>query len=198
MNLPRVSNPNSYVGYYVIDFGSQVAMGYTASEVTALLESEKYQDVTVYRIVRAQPDGTVDLVAVSINRFHMENIFLFASRLDSLARKDFADLCDLTEAHALPARAALQFANWPGSEIQMFGVAMIYPAEFENEMSKYLSAHQYNGGEVVECGPTVLQRYRQRATVMQREQRWGTDEFKSRPVPQLLAEISRPLQREIA
>ena len=198
MNLPRVENPSSYVGYYVVDFGSQVAMGYTASEVTVLLESEKYQDITVYRIVRAQPDGTMDLVAVSAERFHMENIFLFASRLDSLARKDFTDLCDLTEAHELPARAALQLAHWPGTELQMFGVAMIYPAEFEHEMSKYLSDHQFNGGEVVDCGPTVLQRYRLRATVLQRAQRWGTDELKSRSVPQLLAETSRPLQREIA
>ena len=198
MNLPKLDNPSAYVGHYVVDFGSQCAVGYTAAEVAALLESERFSEVDVYRIVRASPDGGMELVGVPAARFQMEDIFLFVSRRDVEARRDFEQLCELSERETLPARAAIQLAHWSATAHERFGVAMIYPAEFEHAFSQYLLGQQYSGGEVVEAGPSVLARYRREATVLQRVQRWGRDDLTSRPARQVLAELDRPIQRVIA
>ena len=57
LKLPKVDNSDKYVGLYVVGLGDQCSVGYTAEEVATLLESEKFTDVHVYKIYRAQPDG---------------------------------------------------------------------------------------------------------------------------------------------
>ena len=44
MKLPQLTDPDRYEGLYVFDFGEQCAVGYTASEIAVLLESERYRN----------------------------------------------------------------------------------------------------------------------------------------------------------
>ena len=38
LQLPSVDNPTAYIGYYVVDFGPQCAVGYTAVEELSTAE----------------------------------------------------------------------------------------------------------------------------------------------------------------
>lgn len=64
-------------GRYVVDFGHETVSGFTAREVAALLESEQFRDIRVYRIHNAYPDGRMELVGVDNTRFNLEDCFLF-------------------------------------------------------------------------------------------------------------------------
>ena len=59
MNLPSTNDPLAYAGSYVIDLGEQTLMGFSAEQVAVILESERYPDAHVYKVVRAYPDGRV-------------------------------------------------------------------------------------------------------------------------------------------
>ena len=53
MKLPKLQKPDSYVGLYVVDFGDNTGVGFTAQEVAELFESERYKDCKAYKIHRA-------------------------------------------------------------------------------------------------------------------------------------------------
>ena len=61
MKLPELKKPDKYIGLYVVDFGNHSGVGFTASEVAELLESEKFKDCKVYKIHNAYPDGRLEL-----------------------------------------------------------------------------------------------------------------------------------------
>jgi hypothetical protein len=57
MQLPKLRQPDRYVGLYVFDFGDHTGVGFTAQEVAELFESEKYKKCKAYKIHKAYPDG---------------------------------------------------------------------------------------------------------------------------------------------
>jgi hypothetical protein len=57
MKLPKIQKPDSYVGLYVVDFGDNTGVGFTAQEVAELFESERFGHCKAYKIHKAYPDG---------------------------------------------------------------------------------------------------------------------------------------------
>ncbi|MHC5140428.1 MAG: hypothetical protein ACYSOD_00240, partial [Planctomycetota bacterium] len=69
MKLPEIKEAGKYAGLYVVDFGDHCGVGYVAEEVAELLESERFSDVQVYRVHRANPDGTMELKGINKETF---------------------------------------------------------------------------------------------------------------------------------
>ncbi|MBI4580386.1 MAG: hypothetical protein HY718_11830 [Planctomycetes bacterium] len=207
MRLPELENPAKYTGLYVFDFGGQVAVGYTADEIAVLLESERYRDGKVYRIHRALPDGTIELLGVARERFAAEEAMFFYRGDLELARRDLEDLDQLVARTPPPCRMKAQLARMKdrqdagptrGQARAVYATVIIYPAEYSREVSRWLSDASYRGGDCVEGGiSAVTDYYASGAAVLERRQWWpaaGT----SRPAEEVLATTHLPVQRKMA
>ncbi len=193
--LPKLDEPVRYAGLYVFDFGDSVAVGYTAHEIGVLLESEKYADGKAYKIHRAYPDGRLELKGVSSVRFRAEDGFFFYRREASEARRDFDELKRLAETTQPPCRCKLHLAKIAGATTPDV-VALIYPAEYGDEMSAWLEQVGYDGGDIVEGGPSqVTDYYQARTTRLDAHQMWGTLDETSRPAEEVLASTHLVVQR---
>ena len=103
--MPKLNNPDRYVGLYVVDFGDHSATGFTADEVAELLESEKFRDIKVYKIHRALPDGQMELRGVIAEMFQLEKGMFFYSKDEDIAAADYKQLVSLAIATSAPSRA---------------------------------------------------------------------------------------------
>ncbi len=194
MKLPALTSPEKYTGLYVFDFGDQVAVGYTADEIAVLLESEKYADGKVYRIHRAQPDGSMELAGVSRERFRIEDGLLFHRSGIDEARADFEELIELASGSPPPCRLNLQLAltSGPGHS---YLTAAIFPAEFTHDVADWLNRIGFEGGDSVEGGPSrVTDYYSIRSAVVDRRQFWPVRDD-SRSAQEVLATTHLAIQR---
>jgi hypothetical protein len=193
MKLPKTETPEKYVGLYVIDFGGQCAMGYTAEEVATLLESEQFADVKVYKIYRANPDGQMELQVISRERFASESGMFFHCRDERGGYHDYQQILQWSGEQCPPCRAKLQLAR---SSDQSLLVALIYPAEYEQEMGRWLADSGFQGSGVVDAGISQVTRYYQNEPeIIQREQLWPAESRQSRSFDQLRACVGVELQR---
>lgn len=195
MKLPKLDEPTRYTGLYVFDFGDQCAVGYTAAEIAILLESEKHRHGKVYKIYGAYPDGRMELKGVPNSRFLLEDGVLFYRRQPDQAKDDFEELVKLAERTEPPCRAKLQLARLPGATVQHV-VALIYPAEYTDEISRWLMELDYKGGDTAEGGSSqVTDYYHSGAKVLRRAQFWGIADGTSRPAGEVLAATHLAVQR---
>ena len=195
MKLPKLHDPTRYAGLYVVDFGEQTAVGYTGREVEVLLDHEKYRDCRVYRIHRAQPDGTLELKGVDGRRFQTEEGMFFHRRDEARARADFEELRRLAKEVVPPCRAKLRLARTQGAEAG-FVVALIYPAEYSEEIGRWLLDADYAGGDYVEGGVShVTDFYEMPCETLAREQIWGSEDGVSRSAEEVLATTHVAVQR---
>ena len=201
MKLPRLDPSKSYDGLYVVDFstaaqgGDVVGVGYTADEVAMLLESERYATANVYKVHRVHPDGTVDLRGVPRSRFESESAFVFCSRDIERARQDFHDLRALAEAHPLPCRARLLWGGLGYQPAFPYVAAILYPAEYQEEMSQWLIDHDVRAGETVDAGISHATTVLANLQVRDRAQLPSVAAHESRPREQLLKAVGETLQR---
>jgi hypothetical protein len=193
MKLPELRKPEKYAGLYIFDFGDHVGVGFTAEEVAELLESEKYKDGKVYKIHRAYPDGKLELKGVTAATFALEaGMFFYSIDLDA-GRRDFKALVNLAVRSAPPCRAKVHLAKCSDDE---FAVALIYPAEYDAEVSSWLLAGGYKAAGAAEGGVGAVQRYYDRqAEILDRYQLFGQSESISRTGPELLASLKLAVQR---
>lgn len=195
MKLPVLKDPRRYVGLYVFDFGDQCAVGYTAAEVAILLESQRYRHGKAYKIHRAYPDGRLELKGVPTSRFMMEDGLFFYRARPEQARADFEQLAALAYQTSPPCRAKLQLARLAGATMPHV-VALIFPAEYSDEMSRWLLDMDYRGGDLVEGGISqVTDYYRSAARVIDRRQLWSAADAASRTPEQVLASTHLAVQR---
>ncbi len=159
--LPRLTDPQRYQGLYVIDFGDTLSVGYVAAEVGTLFNSEQFPRMRAFRIHRALPDGTVSLAQVPRDRFRpgVQEALFFLQDCEPAARDDFDTLRDLAEGR-FPCPARLELAEVPGREYPFLTV-LIYPAEHDDDVSRFLLSVNYEGGQTVEFGTRQLADYRQ-------------------------------------
>ena len=203
MKLPLVDQPHRYAGLFVFDFGEWAALGYTAEEVSMLLESEQYRDGKAYRIVRAAPDGTMELRGISAARFHAESGLFHWRATEAAARDDFGELLALADEDAPPCRMNVQLAAAPfvksaGDRGPTPGwvTALIYPAEFDEDVGRWLLRHDYRGGDWVEGGTSAVTRYREwQTTVLDRRQLWNHQTAASRSAEEVYQSVRRAVQR---
>jgi hypothetical protein len=197
MRLPRVDEPQRYQGLYVYDFGEWTALGYTAEEIAVLLEAEAYRGGKVYKIHRAWPDGQMELRGVSRERFLLESgMFFYRTELEA-ARADFAALSQTGQKTRPPCRAYLQLADRSASaETSRFVTALIYPAEHEDEIGRWLLDVGFAGGDLVEGGAShVSNYYGQEKAILDRQQLWSNHAIPSRSPEQVLASVRNAVQR---
>ena len=209
MKLPKLEKPDKYVGLYVVDFGDgstllttggstglttgRAGVGYTAEEVAELFESERFRDCKAYKIHRAYPDGRLELKGVRREIFQLEAGMFFYSVDIQTARDDYKRLVKLGIETEVPCRAKIQLAKY--SECK-FAVALIYPAEYDDEMSGWLLEHKYKTAGAAQGGiEAVAGYYDAKPEILERHQLWPASTIESRTGEELLAATKAAIQR---
>lgn len=193
MKLPKLEKPQQYIGLYAIDFGDHSGVGFTADEVAELLESEKIRTVKLYKIYRANPDGTLEIKGVPKNRFQLESgLFFFTADLET-SRQGYQRLVALAVTQQPPCRAKVHLAQWDAGQ---YVLGLIYPAEYEEEVSAWLLQGEFKAEGLAEGGVGVVQQYYDRSPeVLERHQLFGQGRFESRTGDALLVGLKRAVQR---
>lgn len=218
MKLPKIQKPDKYVGLYVVDFGDgstllttggstglaagHCGVGFTAEEVAELFESEKYKDCKAYKIHRAYPDGRLELKGVSREIFQLEaGVFFYSADIDT-ARDIYKRLVKLAVVTDVPCRAKIQLAKYsplrPRSEAsdEKFVVALIYPAEYDDQISGWLLEHKFQTAGAAEGGISAVTRYYDaEPEILERHQLWTKSALESKTGEELLAATKIAVQR---
>jgi hypothetical protein len=193
MKLPTIQDAKRYTGLYVVDFGGQSSVGFTALEVAELLESEQFRDVKVYKIHNAYPDGKMELKGVKNETFQLEAGMLFYAADEQTARDDFKHLINIAVTCAAPSRAKVHLAKLSDNE---FVTALIYPAEYDNEFSRWLLDNNYRTTGAAEGGTSAVERYYQmQKEILAQQQLWSADSFEQLTGQELLAATKRAMVR---
>ncbi|RKY09989.1 MAG: hypothetical protein DRP66_00845 [Planctomycetota bacterium] len=193
MKLPEVKNSERYAGLYVVDFGDHSGVGFTADEVAELLDSAKFKHVKVFKIHKAYPDGKMELRGVRPEIFQLEMGMFFYSQDIETAGDDYKRLTNLAIAQAPPGRAKVHLAKYDDDK---FVTALIYPAEYDDEFSRWLLDGEYKTAGAAAGGVDAVRRYYDEAPqVLQRRQLFGRSSFDNRTGEQLLAATKIAVQR---
>ena len=193
MKLPELHNVEKYRGLYVFDFGDHAGVGFTGEEVAELLESERFRDGKVYKIHRAYPDGQMELKGVPAQTFQLESgMFFYASERD-VAECEFKALQHIAVRSAPPCRAKLHLAKYDDDK---FATAVIYPAEYDDEVSRWLLDNGYRtAGEAIGGVGAVQNYYDADVEILERHQLFGSLQIESRTGDELLAAVKVAVQR---
>lgn len=193
MKLPELQNSDKYVGLYVLDFGEHTGVGFTAQEAAELLESEKYKHCKVYKIHKAYPDGKLELKGTPSDIFQLEaGMFFYSGKVDT-ARGDFKQLVNLAVRSCPPCRAKVHLAQYSSDKLV---TALIYPAEYDDEISAWLLDGGYKtSGEVLGGIEAVQKYYDYKPQILDRHQLFGKSAFQSRRGEELLAGLKLAVQR---
>jgi hypothetical protein len=117
----------------------------------------------------------------------------FYSRDEATARADFKRLVHQAVRATPPCRAKVHLARYADDR---YAVAMIYPAEYDDEVSSWLLEGQYRTAGEAEGGVGPVERYYQsKAEILDRHQLFGAGETASRTGEELLASTARAVQR---
>ncbi|MBN1392425.1 MAG: hypothetical protein JW947_06430 [Sedimentisphaerales bacterium] len=193
MKLPTLPHSQNYVGLYVFDFGEHCSVGFTAEEVAELFESEKYQNCKAYKIHRAYPDGKLELKGVRAEVFQLEAGMFFYAGDFTTAKRDFKALVNLAVRTAPPCRAKVHLAEYSDNKCV---TAIIYPAEYDDEVSGWLLDGGYKTAGAAEGGVEAVRRYYDdKPQILERHQLFGKSEIISRSGEELLASIKTAVQR---
>jgi len=193
MKLPEVENADKYIGLYVVDFGDHSGLGFTADEVAELLESKKFADVKVYKTHRASPDGQMELKGVTSQTFQLEKGMFFYAGDNDTAQDDYKRLVEFAVTTSAPCRAKVHLAKYSDEK---FVTAIIYPAEYDDEISRWLIDGDYKTAGSAEGGLEAVQRYYDQAPeILQRHQLFSASAIDSRSGDQLLAAVKLAVQR---
>ena len=201
MKLPKLQKPDNYVGLYVVDFGDSsttlttgtAAVGFTAQEVAELFESERFSHCKVYKIHKAYPDGRLELKGVPKEIFQLESGMFFFSADIGIARNDYKRLVKLGIETDVPCKAIVHLAKFSDDK---FAVSLIYPAEYDDEISSWLLEHDYKQSGTAEGGISAVTRYYEaKPEIIETHQLWGRSSVESRTGAELLASTKIAVQR---
>lgn len=195
MQLPRLEHPDRYVSLYVVDFGESVGVGYTAEEVATLLDSEAYRHVHVYRIHRASPDGTLELRGVGRLRFLLETGTFFYAADKPAGRRDYSNLRALARRTPPPCRAELFLAELPRPSSLAFVVGLVYPAEHDQDVARWLLDNNVTAGSRADGGIRRLRAVRHEAHIIESAQLHAAPARRSRTPEEVFASVGRTIQR---
>lgn len=189
------------MGLYVVDFGDgstaltagHCGVGFTAEEVAELFESERYKDCKAYKIHRAYPDGRMELKGVRPEVFQLEaGLFFYADNCETASR-DFKRLTKLAVENAPPCRAKVHLAKYADDK---FVIALIYPAEYDDEISGWLLDADFKAAGAAEGGTGAVTRYyNDNPEILERQQLFGKSTVESRTGEELLSNIKVAVQR---
>ena len=193
MKLPQIKNPDKYIDLYVVDFGDHSGVGFTADEVAGLLESEKFKDIKVYRIYNAYPDGKMELKGVPNEIFQLEAGMFFYETDEIAARGDFKRLINSAVETTPPAKAKVHLAKYSDEK---FATAIIFPAEYNDQISRWLLDIDYKTAGSAEGGTEAVKRYyADSPEILERHQLFNQQQIESLTGAQLLAATKTALVR---
>ena len=193
MKLAHLQNADRYVGLYVVDFGDHSGVGFTAGETAELLESESFKDIKVYKIYRAWPNGKVELKGVPAEIFQLEMGMFFYSADSADGERDFKNLAGIAVETAPPGRAKVHLTKYADDK---FVTAIIYPAEYNDEFSQWLSDANYKTAGDAEGGIEAVKRYYEAGgQILQKQQLFGESGIEERSGEKLLAATKLAVQR---
>ena len=194
MQIPKLNSKRDYKGLYIFDFGDGVGVGYTEREIAMVLESEKYGDGKVYKITNVDKNGRVYLKGIPNELFQLENGFFFCSRDAERTKHDFDELWQLAEKEPPPCTCKIHLSKLNYSSMFSYVVALIFPAEYEHDISDWLIKIDYKGGESVDCGISHVTNYYGNSTVSDARQFFARD-AESRTYEQVMESVSVAIQR---
>jgi hypothetical protein len=193
MKLPKLEKSEKYVGLFVVDFGDHAGVGFTAKEVAELLESERYSDCKVYKIHKAYPEGKIEMKGVQAQIFQLESGMVFYSGGIEEAKGDFKRLVSMAVSNCPPCRAKVELARYGKGK---FAVVIIYPAEYEDDVSSWMLECNYRTQGAAAGGiDTISQYYKGRHEVIETRQLFEKEPFKSRSGTELLSSVRQAVQR---
>ena len=176
----------------MVDFGDHCGVGFTANEVAELLESEQFADVQVYKVHRANPDGTMELKGVPHHTFQLEAGMFFYAGDETTAREDFRRLLALAPQQRPPARCKIQLAHTGDTYLTV----LIYPAEYDDAFSQWLLDGHYRTSGQIECSTGAVQRYYDaEPDVIERKQLWPESSIEALTGPALMEATNRAIVR---
>ena len=95
-----------------------------------------------------------------------------------------------------PCRAKLHLADRGDAHAARYAVALIFPAEYEDDIGRWLLAVDYQGGDLAEGGISHAAQYNEESlTVLERHQLWPSSTQSSRSAEEVLAGVRRAVQR---
>lgn len=202
MKLPPIPTPQRYAGLYVYDFprGSvfpdgHVSVGYTASEIRILRESEAYRDGTAYEIYRVSDEGTIELRAVLDQRLAAREAVCFLRADGAAAQRDYEGLREAADRAPLPCAAELQLARLHEFDPQNL-TGLAYPAAATTAVAVWLEKNGIEAGDRVVGGIDV------HATLASSDgERIASChlptliDYHDRPAEDVLRTVDKPLQR---
>jgi hypothetical protein len=193
MKLPEIKNSQKYKGLYVVDYGQSCSVGFTADEVAELLESEKFKDIKVYKIYNAYPDGKMELKGVPSGIFQLEFGMFFYASDKTTANRDYKTLINSAVKVAPPAKAKVHLAQYSDEK---FVTAVIFPAEYNDEFSKWFLDINYKTAGAAEGGIEAAKRYYADAPqIIERHQLFSAAQIESRTGAELLAATKMAIAR---
>ena len=185
MKLPQIKNYEKYKSLYVVDFGDHSGVGFTADEIAELLESEKFKDIKVYRIYRAYPDGKMELKGVPNGIFQLEAGMFFYELDEAAARNDYKKLISAAVQTAPPVKAKVHLAKYDDDK---FVTAVIFPAEYNDQISGWLLDIDYKTVGTAEGGIDAAKRYYDdKPEILERHQLFNQQQIESLTGEKLLA-----------
>jgi len=193
MNIPKIENASKYVGLYVVDFGETSSVGFTANEVAELVESEKFADIKIYKIYGAYPDGKMELKGVPSDIFQLEKGMFFYAGSEETAEKEFNNLIALAETTLPPCRAKIELAKITD---ELFTTAIIYPAEYNDQVSSWLIDIDYTTSGAAAGGIEAVTSYnQQKAETIATNQLRSEQAYISRTGEELFDSAKQAVQR---
>jgi len=193
MNIPNIKKAEKYIGLYILDFGEYSSIGFTADEVAEVLESKKFSEVKIYKIHNASPDGQMEIKGVNAEIFDLEAGMLFHASTKEQAKSDYKKLVAIAVTHAPPARAKVHLAQINSQE---YLVGLIYPAEADDEFSKWLTDNKYFTNGAARGGiDAISQYYDTKAEVLERHQLFPSSSLESKTGDKLLTSLKLATQR---
>ena len=197
MQLPTLEVPPRYRGLYVFDFGQWCSVGYTADEISMLLESEEYRAGKVYKILNATQEGLIELRGIPRTQFDTESGMFFYRGDLKLAREDFATLRAISETTPPPCRAFIHLVErGPDADTWRYCTALIYPTEFDDDISRWLLANAYYGGDTVEGGASHVTNFRtEQHALLDHTQLWSNQSVPSRSPAEVFGNVRMAVQR---
>lgn len=193
MKIPELQNPKKYEGLYIVDFGDTSSVGFTAPEVAEIVESQRYRHAKIYKIHRAYPDGRMELKGIPRQTFETESGMFFYSDDQQQAKQNFDQLVKCGIENAPPCRAKVHLAQYDDDR---FITALIYPAEYEDEISSWLLDTGYIAQGPAQGGSAAVERYYQsRANVISRHQLFAQSNWTHRTGQDLYNNLKKAVQR---
>jgi hypothetical protein len=195
MKLPAIPDPQRYVGLYIYDFGSHVAAGYTAAEISILRGSKAHAHGTAYEIYRATDGGVLELRGVLDRRLSAREAMCFLREDGAEAQRDYGAIRTTAKHSPLPCAVELQLAKlYSFDPPNVTGLS--YPAAATTVIAVWLSQRAPDLGDQVMGGIDVHGRLAASEGIRIAScQPQTLLDYHDRTEEEVLESVDRPIQR---